>query len=73
MLREPGARFFSAYTYYNKRYRIYSHYGPQGAAEAGGPTWENTVVMLSRFVAVSVSLTLKAPLLQGVCAGAKPP
>lgn len=31
MLREPGARFFSAYTYYNKRYRIYSHYGPQGA------------------------------------------
>jgi len=28
------------------------YYGPQGAAEAGGPTWENTVVMLSRFVAL---------------------
>ena len=31
MLREPGERYFSAYSYYNRRYRIYDHYGPRGA------------------------------------------
>ena len=32
MLREPGARYFSAYWYYNKRYRIYAAHGPLSAA-----------------------------------------
>jgi N-acetylgalactosamine 4-sulfate 6-O-sulfotransferase len=32
MLREPSERYYSAYTYYHKRYRIYSRFGPTGAA-----------------------------------------
>ena len=35
MLREPGARYFSAYGYYNLRYRVYRRYGPHGAASFG--------------------------------------
>ena len=31
MLREPGSRYYSAYRYYNKRYRIYEKFGPTGA------------------------------------------
>ena len=32
MLREPSARYYSAYWYYDKRYKIYSRFGPTGAA-----------------------------------------
>ena len=32
MLREPGARYFSAYWYYHKRYGIYRAFGPLSAA-----------------------------------------
>ncbi|KAL1514621.1 hypothetical protein AB1Y20_003715 [Prymnesium parvum] len=35
MLREPAARYYSAYTYYNRRYRIYESYGPQGPRSFG--------------------------------------
>ncbi|KAL3918235.1 MAG: hypothetical protein SGPRY_006096, partial [Prymnesium sp.] len=35
MLREPASRFYSAYTYYNRRYRIYEKYGPQNPASFG--------------------------------------
>ena len=31
ILREPAARYYSAYLYYDKRYRIYRRYGPHGA------------------------------------------
>ena len=31
MLREPAERYYSAYWYYNKRYRIYERFGPHGA------------------------------------------
>ena len=32
MLREPAARYYSAYHYYNRRYAIYERYGPTGPA-----------------------------------------
>ena len=35
MLREPGSRYYSAYRYYNKRYKIYERYGPNGPAAFG--------------------------------------
>lgn len=35
MLREPAARYYSAYRYYNKRYRIYERFGPLGAEAFG--------------------------------------
>ena len=35
MLREPGARYYSAYSYYHKRYNIYERFGQLGAAAFG--------------------------------------
>ena len=35
MLREPAARYYSAYTYYNRRYRVYKRFGRLGAEAFG--------------------------------------